>query len=66
MRHKETHRDTPRNEMVLLTTSDEHLYLCVALSTLTLVASLIALFILISRMEESRMGLKEGKQEGRA
>ena len=52
--------------MGLLTTSAVCLYLCVALSSLTLVKSLIELFILIFRMEESKMGLKEEEQDGRA
>ena len=65
MRHKETHRDKIHDDMVLLTTSDVCLYLCVALSTLTLVESLIKHFILISRIEECRMGSKEREQEGR-
>ena len=66
MRHTDTHRDTPCAEMVLLTTSDVCLYLFVALSTITLMESLIALFILIAGIEESKTGLKEGDQDIRS
>ena len=52
--------------MAFLTISALCLYMCVALSSLTLLASVFALFILMNRMEGIRTGEKEGEQEGRA
>ena len=47
--------------MVLLTTDLVWIYMCVCLSTLTLIASLMALYILIAKYEET--GRKSGKEE---
>ena len=53
-------------EMAFLTVSAVCLNMCVALSSLTLLASVFVLFILINRVEGIRTGEKEGKQESRA
>ena len=37
------------------------LYLCITLSTLTLITSLVALYILVSRLEETGMGAQKAE-----
>ena len=53
--------------MVSLTTDTACVYMCLCMSTLTLIASLMALYILIAKTEETeRRNVKEERhQEGR-
>ena len=64
--HKGTYSGTTFVEIVFLTIWAVFLYICVALSSLTLLASVFVLFILMSRVEDSRMGVNEGEEESRA
>ena len=64
--HTGTYTGTPCVEMAFLTILAMCLYMCVVLSSLTLLASVFVLFILMSRMEDSRTGVNEGDQESRA
>ena len=64
--HTETYTDTPSVEIDFLTILATCLYMCVALSSLTLLALVFVLFILMNRMEGIRMEEKEGEQESRA
>ena len=64
--HTVTYTGTLCGEMAFLTNLAVFLYMCLALSSLTLLASVFVLFILMSRMEVSRTGVNEGEKESRA
>ena len=64
--HTGTYTGTPCVEMAFFTISAICLYMCVALSSLTLLASVFVMFILMSRMEDSKTGVNEDDQESRA
>ena len=64
--HTETHTYTLCARMVLLSISAVCLYMCVVLSSLTLLASIFVMFILISRMRDTMAGSREGDKESRA
>ena len=64
--HTGTYTGTPCAEMAFHTILAICLYMCVAVSSLILIASVFVLFILVSRMEDSRTGVNEAEQESRA
>ena len=63
-------RDTTKcrytHRMVSLTTDTACVYMCLCMSTLTLIASLMALYILITKTEETeRRNVKEERNQER-
>ena len=55
------HSENTHTDMVSLTMDLVCIYMCVCLSTLTLIASLMALYILIAKYEET--GMRRQKEE---